>query len=536
MLGAGVVLKGLKEMGVDRLFIVSGTDYPGFIEEKVRMKEGAPDFVVVPHEITAASAAMGYSMAGKLGVVAVHTTPGTANALGIIANAFYARQPLLVVAGRSPYTEEGHPASRSLRSQWAQEFTDQGGLVRQVVKWDFEVRRAEQIAGALARAVHLSESEPRGPVYLVFPREVTVEEGKWRKVNMSPYEPGPREEDLRKAAKMIEESENPVIVTWRAGRRKEWFDSMKYFADTVGVPVVNYVGETVNYAGDMGLDQFDLSSADLVIAVETEVPWPPKKVKVGGKVIKVDVDPGYSRISFYDFPCDLCVMSNPKDFFDRVTPLVSRKEEWRAKVMEMRREQERKKEERAKALAKEKKVKPDLLSWYVGRMGLTVFNEYPFNFHFGNFSWGQYFGDITFGHLGWTMGASFGYSLATGKATVATVGDGSFIFGVPEAFYYAVRTYETDCKVVIYDNGGWLASEEALDDVFQESVAKERGEFPGAEMRRYNSGEGVKAYGGYYKLVESPWELEEAFSELKGSRLGVLQVVTEKRDPEDEIY
>ncbi len=115
MLGAGVVLRGLKEMGVDRMFIVSGIDYPAFIEEKVRNKEDAPDFIVVPHEITATSAAMGYSMAEKLGVVAVHTTPGTANAVGIIANAFYARRPLLVIAGGSPYTEEGHPASRSFR-------------------------------------------------------------------------------------------------------------------------------------------------------------------------------------------------------------------------------------------------------------------------------------------------------------------------------------------------------------------------------------------------------------------------------------
>lgn len=276
--------------------------------------------------------------------------------MGIIANAFYARRPLLVIAGRSPYTEEGHPASRSLRSQWAQEIADQGGLVRQMVKWDFEVRRTEQIPGALARAIHLATSEPRGPVYLIFPREVTLEEGKWRNVIMSTYEPDPREDDVREAAKMIEDSDRPVIVTWRAGRRKEWFDSLKNFADTVGIPVLNYVGETVNYTGDMGLDQFDLSSADLIIAVETEVPWTPKKMKVKGRVIKVDVDPGYSRISFYDFPCDLCVMSNLKDFFDRITPLVSKKNEWKMRTLEIRREQERRKEEKVKTFMSEKKL------------------------------------------------------------------------------------------------------------------------------------------------------------------------------------
>ncbi|MEM3245080.1 MAG: thiamine pyrophosphate-binding protein, partial [Metallosphaera sp.] len=79
---AGVILHGLKERGVDKIFMVSGTDYAAFIEEKVR-DPSLPDFVVVPHEITAASMALGYSLAGKLGVVAVHTIPGTLNALGV---------------------------------------------------------------------------------------------------------------------------------------------------------------------------------------------------------------------------------------------------------------------------------------------------------------------------------------------------------------------------------------------------------------------------------------------------------------------
>jgi hypothetical protein len=60
--------------------------------------------------------------------------------------------------------------------------------------------------------------------------------------------------------------------------------------------------------------------------------------------------------------------------------LVSKKNERKMRTLEIRREQERRKEEKVKRLMSEKKVKPDLVSWYVGRMGLTVFNEYPFNF------------------------------------------------------------------------------------------------------------------------------------------------------------
>jgi acetolactate synthase-1/2/3 large subunit len=60
---AKVILEVLKSLGVDRIFIVSGTDYPVFIEEKVR-NEGLPELEIVAHEITAASAAMGYSLGG----------------------------------------------------------------------------------------------------------------------------------------------------------------------------------------------------------------------------------------------------------------------------------------------------------------------------------------------------------------------------------------------------------------------------------------------------------------------------------------
>jgi acetolactate synthase-1/2/3 large subunit len=57
----------------------------------------------------------------------VRTIPGTANALGVIMNSFIFRIRLIVIAGRSPYTEEGDRASRNIRIHWPQEARDQGG-------------------------------------------------------------------------------------------------------------------------------------------------------------------------------------------------------------------------------------------------------------------------------------------------------------------------------------------------------------------------------------------------------------------------
>ncbi|EZQ07078.1 acetolactate synthase catalytic subunit [Candidatus Acidianus copahuensis] len=522
-------LKLLKERGIDRIFMVSGTDYAAFIEQKVE-DPSLPEFEVIPHEITAASAALGYSLGGKIGTVAVHTVPGTANALGIIINAYTSRIPLIVIAGRSPYTESGSVASRNLRIHWTQEAKDQGGILRQWVKWDFEVRDPNQIPEVVSRAIQIATSEPKGPVYVEIPREVSIAEAKERKVNAASFEPGPTRESVEKAKRLIEEAENPVIITWRAGRRKEWFNSLKRFADSSGIPVINYVGETVNYPtdGPMAISR-SVSDSDLLIAVEVEVPWIPKREKVEGKVIKVDVEPSYSYIPFYGFPCDLCIQSTPSAFFDQ---LDIKNEERKAKILEEKSLQDKKREEEIQSLKLERKIHPKVLSYYIGKIrekiNATIIDEYPLNPKYCKLSFDEYYGDLSEGHLGWALGSTIGYKMATGKDVITTVGDGSFIFGVPEAFYYA----QIPSLVVIYDNGGWLATAEAVEEVYPEGLAKAKKVFPGADFKRYDIGGTVKAFNGYFRLVESIDEIElaltEGIQEVKKGKIAVVQVIVEK--------
>ncbi|MEM4138427.1 MAG: thiamine pyrophosphate-dependent enzyme, partial [Sulfolobaceae archaeon] len=302
------------------------------------------------------------------------------------------------------------------------------------------------------------------------------------------------------------------------------------FADNYGFPVLNYVGEVVNYDGEYKLDYIDLSDVDLAIVVECEVPWIPKRKQFKGKVIKVDVDPSYSYIPFYGFPCDLCVQSTVSEFFDQLK--VKRKDEWSYKIKEIIKSQEKEKKNEIEILSRSKKIHPRYLSYEIGKLvneSTVIINEYSFNPKYANLTYGQYYSEHAAGHLGWVLGASFGYSIATGKKVIATVGDGSFIFGVPEALYYAVATYGGDVLIVIYDNAGWLASALAVEEVFPEGLAKAKKIFPGADFKRYNIGETVKAFGGYYKLVEETSEVEHALHEAyKVKGLAVLQFIVEK--------
>ena len=51
---------------------------------------------------------------------------------------------------------------------------DQGGMLREFVKWDNELRAPEQVVDCVDRALAVAQAEP-GPVYLSLPREVLAE-------------------------------------------------------------------------------------------------------------------------------------------------------------------------------------------------------------------------------------------------------------------------------------------------------------------------------------------------------------------------
>jgi acetolactate synthase-1/2/3 large subunit len=97
----------------------------------------------------------------------VHVGMGTANCVNGIINAARQQIPMLLSAGRTPLTESGAvPGARNNYIHWAQEHFDQGGMLREFVKWDFELRHPEQIATAVDRALAIAKSEPTGQALL----------------------------------------------------------------------------------------------------------------------------------------------------------------------------------------------------------------------------------------------------------------------------------------------------------------------------------------------------------------------------------
>src|SRR3954471_6987576 len=167
----------LAARGIEYLFANGGTDFAPVVEAYAKgQKLGwkLPQVVIVPHENMGVAMAHGYTMiTGKPQAMMVHVGVGTANAMNGNINASRMNVPILFSAGRTPLTESGALAgARNNYIHWAQEHFDQGGMLREFVKWDYELRHAEQAQTVLDRALAIAKSEPQGPVYVTLPREI----------------------------------------------------------------------------------------------------------------------------------------------------------------------------------------------------------------------------------------------------------------------------------------------------------------------------------------------------------------------------
>ncbi len=146
---ADVYLQSLAQHGIKWLFCNAGTDFPPLVEAYERAYMGGTDVpipVLVPHENVAIGMAYGAALlTGEPQFIMVHVGVGTANAVCGLFNAARQHVPLVLTAGRTPVLEQGRLGARNNYINWAQEMFDQGGMVRELVKWDYELRDAAQV-------------------------------------------------------------------------------------------------------------------------------------------------------------------------------------------------------------------------------------------------------------------------------------------------------------------------------------------------------------------------------------------------------
>src|SRR5262249_1692789 len=258
-------------------------------------------------------------VSGGIPAVMVHVSVGTGNMVCGALNAARENVPILFTAGRSPLTESGLPGARDVYIHWAQEMFDQAGMLREIVKWDYELRNGQQLETVVDRALAIATTPPGGPASPSLPREVLAaplpgfpSEAPARRAAAAA--PGADRGAIDEAARILAAADNPLVVSASAGRDPAAVAALADFAQRFAIPVVQHRPRHLCLAADHPCHLcYDagpsLESADAILVLECDVPWIPslKAPRPECKVIHLGVDPLFSRYPIRGFPCDLAV-------------------------------------------------------------------------------------------------------------------------------------------------------------------------------------------------------------------------------------
>src|SRR5205085_9500237 len=230
-------IEGLNELGIEHLFCNFGTDHAPTIEalaDRHKRGEKVPNVMLCPHENTAAHMAMGYAaVTGRGQAVLVHVDVGTANTANAMHNLFRSRLPVLLMAGKAPYTSSNElVGSRDTYVHFVQEPIDQGALVRPYMKWEWTLPSGVVVKEALRRAHTVMQSEPKGPVYLMLPREILTDFWDTEDMRSFPAERFGSTEPSGADPQLVEEladallaAQHPILLTSYVGRTARTSDA-----------------------------------------------------------------------------------------------------------------------------------------------------------------------------------------------------------------------------------------------------------------------------------------------------------------------
>jgi acetolactate synthase-1/2/3 large subunit len=554
-IAAEAFLRALADHGTDYFFVNPGTDFPPIVEAFSRAKKTnakVPKPILVPHENLAVGMAHGaYMMTGRPQAVMVHVNVGTANTINNLTNLSRDRVPLILAAGRTPITEKGTFGSRSRPIHWAQEMFDQAGMVRELVKWDYELRVPSQIGDVVTRGVEVAMAHPRGPVYLVLPREPLaaalrepVGPTKPRPQAAAAY-PDPR--TIATLAEWIAAAERPLIVT--STLPTEAVHQLERLAERCAIPVVTHGPRSVclpsSHSMHFGFEPGALlADADLVIALECDVPWIPhlQHPPGGCRVAHVGEDPFYVRYPMRSFPSDLALQAGPAQALDALARAVEPRLQMADARIAARRARltERMRTRRAQ-LAKDSAagttISPEYLSRVIGETvgkDAVIINEYPLRpDHCAREKPGTFFALGPAGGLGWGFGAALGVKLAApDNFVVATLGDGSYMFANPMVGHWVSAVQNLPILTIVFNNSRYGAVRRATLSMFKDGVA---GETDGRILADLDPSppfeEMARAQGAHAERVEKPADLPGALSRARNAvinekRQAVLNVIT----------
>ena len=496
----GALLARLKAVGVDYIFANSGTDFPPIIEGLA--EAGAKDIplphaIVIPHEHAAMGMAHGYYLgSGRPQAVMAHTNVGLANcAIGAI-NAATEHVPVLLFSGRTPTVEQGRFGARTVPIGWGQEMRDQAALVREAVKWDYELRFPEQVPAVVDRAYAIANSIPRGPIYVSLPREILCEpcpaDALAATPTMAPVDVAPTPAALAQAAALLAGAERPLIIAQRGAGSANGFATLAALATEWAIPVCQYWAVQLAIATDhpmhVGIDPGPwLAEADVVLVLDSLAPWSPAihAPPPDCTVIQAGPDPLFARFPVRNFRCDLALAGDTTSLVTALRHIMRPMLPERAPAIDARRDRivpralaiRGRAIEAAKAGGSGERMTKawvsHCLSAAITGHTASILSELgcplePMTLRDAD-SWFQ---EPHSGGLGWSFPTALGLQLAQpGRLVIATMGDGSYMFANPVTCHQIAEAIGLPVLILVLNNREWGAVRQSVVGMYPDGHA-----------------------------------------------------------------
>jgi benzoylformate decarboxylase len=545
----------LRRAGVRYLFGNPGTTELPFLDA---LPDSGLQYVLALEEKVAVAAADGWAQAtGQVGVANVHVAPGLANALSVLHSAARARSPVLLTAGQQDTRLLLHdPMLAADLVRMAEPFT----------KWSCELRRPEEAATVLRRALTIALTPPTGPVFVSLPMDVMTEE-----VGLSadaaalvdavsaPAATRPEPALIERAAEMLAGARAPVVIVGDGVARSGAVSPMTVLAEDLGARVYGEpIYRRANFPGDHPLWRGGLfpapagvrkalDEADALLIVGADVftwflPGAGSPLPPGLPAIQVADDP---RQIGRSYPVTLGIWADPGSAIVELLRAVRGRfgEAEKAAAAERRAALGRLRAEfvarTAAAAATDADRTPVSAAYLMHTLAGVlpddavivdesasclphVLRHLPFR-HPGSF-----FGSKT-GTLGWAAGAAVGVQLAyPRRKVVVTIGDGSLLYA-PQALWTAAR-YRLPITYVVPNNAAYAILKAGMISLGLESA--KRGIYPGLDLVNPeidNLGL-AHALGVRAERVDKPGDLEAVLAECLAHAGPALVDVAIERD------
>jgi acetolactate synthase-1/2/3 large subunit len=302
--GAEILVKALQAENVQYLW-----GYPGGAVLHIYdalYKQDTIQHVLVRHEQAAVHAADGFARAtGEVGVALVTSGPGLTNAVTGIATAYMDSIPMVIISGQVPTPAIGLDAFQEC---------DTVGITRPIVKHNFLVKDARDMALTLKKAFHIARTGRPGPVVVDIPKDVSFKQvpynGYPETVEMRSYNPVRKGHggQIRKALQLLLAAKRPYIYTGGGVLLSNASDELRALANQLGYPVTNtlmglgaFPASDPKFLGMLGMHgtveaNNAMQNCDVLLAVgarfDDRVIGNPKHFAQNErKIIHIDIDP-----------------------------------------------------------------------------------------------------------------------------------------------------------------------------------------------------------------------------------------------------